>query len=159
MTLKTAAILPLGLGVTLALGAWVAGQEPKKDAPANPPAQAPKSTGEAVSKTVDDVVQRIERGAKATSVSVQAQYQRLRASVHDMGVQARVYSRLHWDKDLNGAKLEVEVKEGTAILRGAFRTARAKAKAVQLASDTVGVDRVEDQTTLDQPAPAGKTKP
>ncbi len=47
-----------------------------------------------------------------------------------MGVQARVYSRLHWDKDLNDSTIELEFKDGVAILHGTVKSLVAKAKAV-----------------------------
>src|SRR4051794_9930440 len=93
----TAALL---LGLTLAAGARGAGDEPRDLPPGSPP-QPPKSTGEAIGGTVGNVVETIKRGARATTESIQEQYQHARNSIHDMGVQARVYSRLHWDKDLN----------------------------------------------------------
>jgi len=106
-----------------------------------------------IGETVDSVVQGIKRGARATTETLQEQYQRARTSVQNMGVQSRVYSRMHWDKDLNGDRIDVEVKEGTAILRGVVKTPRAKVKAVDLARDTVGVDRVDDHLTIDPGSP------
>ena len=76
-----------------------------------------------------------------------------------MGVQSRVYSRLHWDKDLNDAKIDLEFKDGTATLRGTVKTVKAKAKAVELARDTVGVDRVVDQLTIEPDPPGDRADP
>jgi osmotically-inducible protein OsmY len=127
-------------------------------------AQQSKGAGETISEKVGDVVEGIKRGARATSESVQAEYQKARASVHDMGVHARVYSRLHWDKELYNSKLELEFKEGTVTLHGAVKSLVAKAKATELARDTVGVDRVDDHLTIEpaspvvEPRPAAKTK-
>jgi len=156
-------IVPATLGLALAAGAWVAAQEPK-DLPPAPPPQQPRGVGETIGETVDGVVQGVKRGARETSETLQGQYQRARTSVHEMGVQARVYSRLHWDKDLNDSKLDLEFKDGTATLRGSVKTLRAKAKAVELTRDTVGVERVDEHLTIepdspgDQGGPAGKTK-
>jgi hypothetical protein len=158
MPRKFRAIVPAALGLALAAGTWGAAQEPK-DLPPTPPPQQPKGTGEALGETVDNVVQSIKRGARSTTDALQEQYQKVRSSVHDMGVQARVYSRLHWDKDLFDAKLDLEFKDGTATLRGTVKDFRAKAKAIELARDTVGVDRVEDHLTIEPSTPADDTGP
>ena len=66
---------------------------------------------------------------------------------------ARVYGRLHWDKALNGSKVDIEVTEGGhTTLTGVVADAKAKAKAVELTRDTVGVTQVVDQLTIDTPA-------
>jgi osmotically-inducible protein OsmY len=65
-----------------------------------------------------------------------------------MGVAARVYGRLHWDKALNSSTLHVKVEEGVATLSGSVPTAEAKAKAVTLAAETVGVSKVVDELTI-----------
>jgi uncharacterized iron-regulated protein len=163
MPRKFVAIVPAALSLALAVGNPGVAQEPK-DLPPTPPPQQPKGAGESIGEAVDNVVQGIKRGARATTDSLQEQYQRARTSVHNMGVQARVYSRLHWDKDLFDAKIDLEFKDGTAFLRGTVKTLQAKAKAIELARDTVGVDRVDDHLTIepssptDEPGPAEKTK-
>jgi len=144
--------VPAALGLTLMMGTWGVADEPK-DVPPTPPAQQPKSTGETIGETVDNVVQSLKRGARATTETVQEQYQRARASVHDMSVQARVYSRLHWDKALGDSKIDLEVKDGVASLRGTVKSVLARVKAIDLARDTIGVDRVEDHLTIDSASP------
>jgi hyperosmotically inducible periplasmic protein len=158
MPRKLGAIGLAALGLALAVGAWGAAQEPK-DLPPTPPPQQPKGTGEAIGDTVDNVLQSIKRGARATTESLQEQYQRARTAVHNMGVQARVYSRLHWDKDLFDAKIDLEFKEGTATLRGTVKNLQAKAKAISLARDTVGVDRVDEHLTIEPDSPANEAGP
>jgi osmotically-inducible protein OsmY len=163
MSRKYVVLVPSVLGLTLAFGTWVAAGPPK-DVPATLLAQQSKGAGETISEKVGDVVEGIKRGARATSESVQEQYQKARAAVHDMGVQSRVYSRLHWDKDLNDSKIEVEFKDGTLAMHGTVKSLVAKVKASVLARDTVGVERVDDHLTIDsaapvvEPRPAAKTK-
>jgi len=163
MPWKFWAILPAVLGLALTVGTRGSAQEPK-DLPPTPPPQQPKGATESIGNAVEGVVESIKRGAKATSETVQEQYQRARTSVHDMSVQARVYSRIHWDKDLANAKIDIEIKDGTAILHGSVKTIRAKAKAVELAHDTVGVDHVDEHLKIDstsatdEPNPVSKTK-
>lgn len=76
----------------------------------------------------------------------------LQQSVDRMGVQARVYSRLRWDKQIATTDFEIDSADGGVVtLRGQVRTAAAKVKAVDLARDTVGVERVVDQLTVSNP--------
>jgi osmotically-inducible protein OsmY len=71
-----------------------------------------------------------------------------------MGVQGRVYGRLQWDKALQGAKLDIEVKNAnTVVLTGSVPTTEAKAKAQELAEGTVGVSSVVNQLTVGQQQP------
>jgi len=150
---KSRRFVPAALGLTLMVGTWGNAQEPK-DLPPGLPAQQPKGVGEAIGEKVDNVVQSLKRGARATTESLQEQYQQARTSVHNMGVQTRVYSRLHWDKNVGDARIDIEFKDGTAILRGAVKSLQAKARARDLARDTIGVDRVDDQLTIESVSPA-----
>jgi len=74
-----------------------------------------------------------------------------------MEVVSRVYSRLHWDKALTTSNLEIEVQAGgIAILTGIVPNQAAKAKALALTAETVGVIQVVDQLTvgaIGSPAP------
>jgi len=158
MPRKYRVIVPAILGVTLAIGTWGAAG-PSRDEPATLLAQQTKAPGETIGEKVEDVVEGIKRGTRATTESLQEQYQKVRASVHDMGVQSRVYSRLHWDKDLNNSKVELEFKEGTVTLHGTVKSQVAKLKAALLARDTVGVDRVEDHLTIEPVSPVVEPRP
>jgi len=151
------AIVPAVLALALAVESRARADEPK-DLPPTPPAQQPKATGEKVGQAVDDTVQSIKRGVRATRDSLKEEYQKARTSVHDMGVHSRVYSRLHWDKDLANAPIEVDFHEGVATLKGSVKTLQAKVKAATLARDTIGVERVDDHLTVQAAAP-GVVKP
>jgi len=151
------AIVPAVLALALAVETRAGADEPK-DLPPTPPAQQPKATGEKVGQAVDDTVQSIKRGVRATRDSLKEEYQKARTSVHDMGVHSRVYSRLHWDKDLANAPIEVDFHEGVATLKGSVKTLQAKVKAATLARDTIGVERVDDHLTVQAAAP-GVVKP
>jgi hyperosmotically inducible protein len=140
----------LGLGLVLAVGTSGFGDEPKDLPPGSAP--PPKTTSETIGNSVGNVVESIKRGARVTTESLQEQYQRARNSVHDMGIQSRVYSRLHWDKNLADCRIDIEIQGGTATLRGTVKSLAAKAKALELAHDTTGVDRVEDRLTIEPPA-------
>src|SRR5512135_2923089 len=136
------------LGLVLALAAWTGAAQ---DEPT-------KGTGKRIGETLDSAVQSIKRGAQETAETLREQFARARTSVHNMGVSSRVYSRLHWDKALNDAQIDLEVKDDSVTtLRGAVADAKAKAKALELAQDTVGVTRVVDQLTIRPASEADKT--
>jgi len=114
------------------------------------PAQgAAKKVGEAL----DTTGRAIRRGLQGAGETVREGFERTRASVQNMNVVSRVYSRLHWDKSLANAMLDIEVKAGgVVILRGVVNDNEAKARAVSLAADTVGVAKVIDQLSLSVPS-------
>jgi BON domain len=130
------------LGIALLVAPCVA-QEPK---------DAPKPTEPKSGGTFDSAVKSIKRGAQAAEDALKEQYAKARAAVHSMEVSARVYGRLHWDKALNSSKVDIEVTGGSHItLTGVVADAKAKAKAVELTRDTVGVTQVVDQLTITPP--------
>ena len=72
-----------------------------------------------------------------------------KAAVYEQELLSRVYSRIHWDKYLIKSTLELEVQaDGTVILRGAVTDKVVKDRAVVLARDTVGVNRVVDEINV-----------
>ena len=130
------------LGIALLVAPCVA-QEPK----GAPKEAEPKSGG-----TFDNAVKSIRRGAQEAEDALKEQYAKARTAVHNMGVSARVYGRLHWDKALNDSKVDIEVTEnGHTTLTGVVADAKAKAKAVELTRDTVGVTQVVDRLTITPP--------
>jgi osmotically-inducible protein OsmY len=140
MTFKYQAAFATAFSLALAAGSLSA-----QDDPAKPRRE---STGQ----KLEDAVQSIKRGAREAGETIQQQFQHARTSVHNMGVSGRIYGRLHWDKDLQGAKVDLDVTEnGVATLTGTVPDAKAKAKALALTQDTVGVVKVIDRTTI-QPA-------
>jgi hypothetical protein len=141
------------MGAGLALLTVAQAQPP---APAGPPRQG---TAERVGETIDDALKSIRREFRDLSGEAQDRLARARASVGAMGVEARIYGRLHWDKALNAANLGIEVdRDGRTTLRGVVADAAAKARAVELARDTVGVAEVTDRLTIASPA-AGTPAP
>jgi len=77
-----------------------------------------------------------------------------------MGIESRVYGRIHWDKALNDATIELTATEdGVITLNGTVADSKAKAKAVELTKDTVGVIKVVDQLAVRPTKPhAGEEK-
>jgi hyperosmotically inducible periplasmic protein len=113
-----------------------------------PPDTAPKST---VKDKIDSAVDSVKKGAQSAADSAKEQYHRARGSVHNLTEHGRIYSRFHWDKHLQGAKIEISVKGKVATLTGTVPTAKAKAKAIELAEDTVGIDEVVHHLTITSP--------
>ena len=96
--------------------------------------------------TAAQIGEKIDRGLNQIGAELSQAWADVRKSVEKMGVQGRVYGRLHWDKALEGAKLEISVRDNQAVvLSGNVASAAAKEKAEQLARDTVGVGSVVNE--------------
>jgi hypothetical protein len=99
------------------------------------PPQDEESLGQKLDRRLDKLGRELRHG-----------WAEVRASIDRMGVQGRVYGRLHWDKDLANATIDIEVREDkSVVLKGSVPTESAKSKAVQLAQDTTGVHEVVDE--------------
>jgi hyperosmotically inducible protein len=110
-----------------------------------------------VGQGLNEAGQAIKRGFQTAGQAVSSGFQKTKNSVHNMEVVSRVYSRLHWDKALTTSTMEIEVQAGgVAILTGVVPSEEAKAKALTLTSETVGVNEVVDRLTIaaiTRPAP------
>jgi hypothetical protein len=110
---------------------------------------APKEgVTEKLKEKLDSATKSIKKGAQSASEALKEQYHRARESVHGLGEHGRVYARLHWDKHLQGAKIEITIKGSMATLTGTVADAKAKAKALELTQDTVGITDVVDHLTV-----------
>ena len=90
--------------------------------------------------------QKVDRGLDTLGRELRHGWAEVRASIDRMGVQGRVYGRLHWDKDLADSTIDIEVREDkSVVLKGSVPSASARSKAVQLAQDTTGVHEVVDE--------------
>jgi osmotically-inducible protein OsmY len=117
-------------------------------------ASAQEGTGEQAGKKVDEAIERLREGAKDVAGRVREGFEEARRKVDRLNVAGRVYARLHWDKALQDASISVDVgKDGLATLHGTVPNEQAKAKAEQLANDTVGVERVVNEMNI-QPPPS-----
>lgn len=109
--------------------------------------------GAKIREKAEEVGQDVKVGAKRAAEGVRERVAKARQSVHNMGVEARVYGRLHWDKDLHTTKFEFEgTEDGVITLKGTVPTAKARAKAELLATETFGVTRVINQLAVAEPA-------
>jgi hyperosmotically inducible protein len=107
-----------------------------------------EGAAEKTKEKLEEVGRKIKRGLEKAEDTVREGFHKTRESVQGMGIMARVYGRLHWDKALHSSSLTVRVEEGAVVLRGEVPSAAAKAKAVMLAADTVGVNKVVDELTV-----------
>ena len=107
------------------------------------PAQAQEGIGERIGAQLD-------RGIDRLNEEFSQGWESLQQAVDKMGVQGRVYSRLRWDKQLVQSEFDIEVEDGGIVtLRGRVPTPAAKQKAITLAKDTVGVNRIVDDLRVE----------
>ena len=105
--------------------------------------------------TAERIGEKIDRGLTEVGERLKQTWADVRSGVERMGVQARVYSRLHWDKALEHAPITIVVDGHNVTLKGSVPDSAARTKAVTLARDTVGVNAVEDQLAV-APAPVSR---
>ena len=125
---------------------------------AAPTARA-QGTGEAIGEKLDAAGRNLKSGLKSAGKEIKEQFASVKTSVENMGVESRVYSRIHWDKALSDATIELSTsQDGVITLDGTVATSRAKSHAAQLAQDTVGVTKVIDRLAV-RPAATTTTAP
>jgi hyperosmotically inducible periplasmic protein len=99
--------------------------------------------------TAEKIGEKIDRGISQIGTEFSQAWAEVRKSVEKMGVQGRVYGRLHWDKSLENANLDIDVRDGqVVVLKGKVDNAAAKQKAEQLARDTIGVTSVVNELAV-----------
>jgi hyperosmotically inducible periplasmic protein len=102
-----------------------------------------------IGQGLNDAGRAVKRGFQTAGQAVSGSFQKTRTSVHNMEVVSRIYSRLHWEKALTSANLEIEVQAGgIAIITGIVPNEAAKIKALSLTAETVGVVQVVDQLAV-----------
>jgi hyperosmotically inducible protein len=109
---------------------------------AEPPTANQPGVGERVGESVD-------RGLTNLGQRIRKTWADFRKSVDELSVQGRVYGRLHWDKAIAAAPIEISVQnENVVTLSGSVPNEAARRTAVTLANDTVGVRQVVDRLTI-----------
>jgi osmotically-inducible protein OsmY len=122
-------------------------------------AQQP-GVAERVGEKLDSVGRGLVRGAQELGEGVRKKFDVVRSDVSRMGIQPRVYARIHWDKTLTDARIEVHMlRDGVVLLRGVVPDAAAKARTIELARDTVDVTGVVDELETILPTPASTVAP
>jgi hyperosmotically inducible periplasmic protein len=142
--------------VVLSLAGWSVASRAQQDPP--PEGAAAKAgekldeLGRAIRRGIFDAEDTVREGLNRTGETVRDGFARTRESVQAMGLVPRVYGRLHWDKTLNACPLFVKAEGGSVTIRGTVPDEAAKAKAISLVKDTVGVTRVVVQLTVTSPS-------
>jgi len=107
-----------------------------------PSLRAQDGIGERIGQSLDQGLNRLQGELREGWAS-------LKQTVDRLGIEGRVYSRLRWDKEIATSTIDLDATDkGVVTLRGQVSNAAAKQKAVQLAQDTVGVNRVIDELSV-----------
>ena len=110
-----------------------------------PSLRAQEGIGERIGQNLDEGLNRLQGELREGWAS-------LKQTVDRLGIEGRVYSRLRWDKDIATSTIDLDATEsGVVTLRGQVHSTTAKQKAVKLAQDTVGVNRVVDELSVSTP--------
>jgi osmotically-inducible protein OsmY len=110
------------------------------------------STGQKVGEKFDEAVQDVKSGLKRAGNSAKEQFGKAKTAVNNMTIESRVYGRIHWDRALNDANIDLTTTEdGVITLDGTVADAKAKLKAVTLTQETVGVTKVVDRLAVRPP--------
>jgi hypothetical protein len=80
-----------------------------------------------------------------------ASWQMVRAGLDDITLDSRVSARLRWDKGLADTPIQVHTTGGVVELRGTVRDLNQRRRAVDLAENTIGVEKVVDALELSKP--------
>ena len=100
----------------------------------------------------EKIGERLDRGISEIGDELRRGWAKVQESVDRLGVQGRVYSRLRWDKAIDIASIQIEVKEDKVVtLSGTVPSQAARIRAVTLAQDTVGVQEVVDRLVVASP--------
>jgi osmotically-inducible protein OsmY len=97
----------------------------------------------------EQIGRKIDQGLTQIGDELRQGWASMRESVDRLGVQGRVYGRLHWDKQLVNANLEIGMQgNDVVILKGTVPTMAAKTAAGRLAEETIGVQSVVNELVV-----------
>jgi hyperosmotically inducible periplasmic protein len=149
-TYQTAIMTLLSVGVVFWSMTGRAQQDPQdpQEGVATKAAEKIDDLGRAIKRGFLNAEESVRGGLNKTGETVREGFAKTRETVQSMGIPSRVYGRLHWDKEFYSIPLFVKAEGGTVTVRGTLPDAAAKAKAIDLIKDTVGVTRVIDELTV-----------
>lgn len=102
----------------------------------------------------------LDRAGQNIRNRVEMEVARSQITAAERDVLGRVMMRLEWDKKLAGSALRLEAQPGgTVVLRGSVASEAAKARAVDLAGNTIGVTRVVDELAVPKDVKVIETPP
>jgi len=127
---------------------------------AQAPAPEQKTTTEKIKESANSAVNSVKKGASTAGEAIKNKYNQAKDHIVAMGIESRVYSRLHWDKALTGSKIELSSpRAGAVALTGTVPDPKAQAKAILLANETVGVTEVIDHLSVQAATTTTTTEP
>jgi osmotically-inducible protein OsmY len=108
-----------------------------------------KAEARRVKQKIGAVEQEMKEEASHIKSGVAHELETVKSDVHKMPAQHRIYSRIHWDKSLHDAKVDVHMlPDGVVLLRGTVPNEAARIHAAELAKDSVDVTTVINELTL-----------
>ena len=108
-----------------------------------------KDEAKKVGKKLGRIGKDIKVEAIQISSSVAQKFEDAKSDVQKLPLQHRIYARIHWDKVLHSARIEVHLlKDGVVLLRGTVPNEAARHHALDLASASFGVNAVIDELKL-----------
>jgi hypothetical protein len=102
----------------------------------------------------------LDNAGKNIRYRVESEVARGQVVSEEREVLGRVLRRIEWDKPMQGSALRLEGRpDGVVVLRGSVLTDEAKARAVDLATNTVGVTTVVDEIAVAKDVKVIETRP
>ena len=102
----------------------------------------------------------LDNAGKNVRNRVETEIDRGQAVADERDLARRVALRIQWDKKLATAAIRLRFQpDGTAVLRGSVADAAAKARAVDLVENTIGVTAVVDELAVVKEVRVIKTAP
>src|ERR1700678_4496488 len=149
-TYQTAIMTLLSVGVVFWSMTGRAQQDPQdpQEGVATKAAEKIDDLGRAIKRRFLNAEEPVRGGLNKTGETVREGFAKTRETVQSMGIPSRVYGRLHWDKEFYSISLFVKAEGGRVTVRGILPDDAAKAKAIALIKDTVGVTHVIDQISV-----------
>jgi osmotically-inducible protein OsmY len=97
------------------------------------------------------MVERAEAMSEDTGDRLHSGWQSFRANLDQSGLDARVSTRLRWDKGLADTPIQVEAQGAVVTLKGPVGDLDQRRRAVAIAESTLGVDQVIDALEMPKP--------
>jgi hypothetical protein len=113
------------------------------------PAGCDGQDADRLAKIGGKVIDRLEMRATGGAGHLPDSLQSIRGGIGEFAVDGKVAARLHWDKELENASIQVGALAGGSVkLTGTVPTFEARQRAAHLARTTSGVSNVVDELTV-----------
>jgi hyperosmotically inducible protein len=106
------------------------------------------------------VGQALDQAGKNIRADIENAVNRGQVAAQEQSLIVRVSERINWDKQLVNSAIQMTMSaDGTIQLRGSVPNTAAKARAVDLAANTIGVTRVVDELAVVSTSKVIEAKP